>query len=186
MSKDRSAEQENNLLRQVAQGDQEAFQKLYEQTARRIYFYLYRILQDESLAEDVQMEVYTQVWKGAGNFKGRSKATTWMFGIARNLAMNELRKKRHHANIDDYAHLPDQRQPDMEAPDRQRVLKEAMSRLSSKHREVLDFVFYQQMNYQEIADILDVSVNTIKTRVFYAKDAMRKAMEGMGVTKDDI
>jgi len=186
MSKDRSAEQENELLRLVARGDREAFRELYNLTERRIYFYLYRILQEESLAEDVQMEVFTQVWKGAGNFKGKSKATTWMFGIARNLAMNELRKKRNYANIDDYAHMPDQNQPDLDAPDRQRVLKKAMEMLSTKHKEVLDFVFYQQMNYQDIADIIDVSVNTVKTRVFYAKAAMREAMSKMGVTKNDI
>lgn len=186
MNKETTAERENRLLKQVAGGDREAFRELYDLTARRIYFYLYRILQDESQAEDVQMEVFTQVWKGAGSFQGKSKATTWMFGIARNMAMNELRKNRHHDNIDEYAHLPDRNQPDLEAPDRQRVLKEAMSLLSGKHREVLDFVFYQQMNYQEIADILDVSVNTIKTRVFYAKDAMRKAMDKLGVTQNDI
>ncbi len=186
MNKERSAEHENRLLRQVAGGDREAFKELYDLTARRIYFYLYRILRDESQAEDVQMEVYTQVWKGAGSFQAKSKATTWIFGIARNLAMNELRKKRNHANIDDYAHMPDQNQPDLDAPDRKRVLKKAMDMLSIKHKEVLDFVFYQQMNYQDIADLLDISINTVKTRVFYAKEAIREAMDKLGVTKNDI
>ena len=186
MNKATPAEKENLLLPRVAEGDREAFRELYDLTSRRIYFYLYRLLQDAEQAEDVQMEVYVQVWKGAGTFRGQSKATTWMFGIARNLAMKAMRKQRHHANIDDYAHLEDPHQPDLDAPDRKRIVAKAMAMISSKHREVLDFVFFQQMRYQEIADLLDVSVNTVKTRVYYAKAALQKTMDELGVTKDDL
>jgi RNA polymerase sigma-70 factor (ECF subfamily) len=61
-----------------------------------------------------------------------------------------------------------------------------MDMLSDKHRDVLDYVFYQQMTYQEIADILDISENTVKTRVFYAKAALRKAIGKLGVKRDEI
>jgi RNA polymerase sigma-70 factor (ECF subfamily) len=186
MNRVRSAEPEHHLLKLVAGGDRNAFRELYDMTARRIYFYLYRLLQDASLAEDVQMDVYVEVWKGAGKFRGQSKVTTWMFGIARNLALKTLRKQRNHANIDDFVSLEDPDQPDLEAPDRQRIVKQAMNMISAKHREVLDFVFFQQMRYQEIASILDVSVNTVKTRVYYAKAALLKTMEELGVTKDDL
>lgn len=186
MDRATSAERENLLLKNVAEGDREAFRELYDLTSRRIYFYLYRLLQDATRAEDVQMEVYVQIWKGAGRFQGKSKVTTWMFGIARNLALKEMRKQRSHANIDDYVHLEDPNQPDLDAPDRKRILQKAMAMISFKHREVLDFVFFQQMRYQEIAALLDVSVNTVKTRVYYAKAALQKTMDELGVTKDDI
>ena len=186
MNRATSAEPEHHLLERVAEGDRQAFRELYDATSRRIYFYLYRLLQDASLAEDVQMDVYVEVWKGAGNFRGQSKVTTWMFGIARNLAFKSLRKQRSHANIDDYVSLEDPDQPDLDAPDRQRVVKQAMTMISAKHREVLDLVFFQQMRYQEIALLLDVSVNTVKTRVYYAKAALLKTMEELGVTKDDL
>jgi len=181
-----SAERENLLLKHAAGGDREAFRELYDRTSRRIYFYLYRLLQDATLAEDVQMEVYVQVWKGAGSFQGKSKVTTWMFGIARNLALKEMRKQRGHANIDDYMHLEDPDQPDPDAPDRKRILLKGMDMISSKHREVLDLVFFQQMRYQEIAAILDISVNTVKTRVHYAKAALLRTMAELGVTRNDI
>ena len=186
MNKATSTEPERHLLERVAKGDRDAFRELYDRTSKRIYFYLYRLLQDASRAEDVQMEVYVEVWKGAGNFRGQSKATTWMFGIARNLAFKAMRKERSHANIDDYVSLEDPNQPDLDAPDRQRIVKIAMTRISAKHREVLDLVFFQQMRYQEIADLLEVSVNTVKTRVYYAKAALSTAMEELGVTKDDL
>ena len=186
MNRAPSTEPEHHLLERVAGGDRDAFRELYDATARRIYFYLYRLLQDDALAEDVQMEVYVEVWKGAGNFRGQSKVTTWMFGIARNLAFKTLRKQRNHANIDDYGSLEDPDQPDLDAPDRQRVVKQAMTMISVKHREVLDLVFFQQMRYQEIASLLDVSVNTVKTRVYYAKAALLKTMDELGVTKDDL
>lgn len=186
MNKATSAEQEAHLLKGVAAGDREAFRTLYDLTSRRIYFYLYRLLQEASLAEDVQMEVYVQVWKSARNFRGQSKVTTWMFGIARNLALKEMRRQRSHANIDDYNHLADPDPTDLDAPDRQRILQRGMKMISAKHREVLDLVFFHQLRYQEIAGLLDISVNTVKTRVHYAKAALRKAMDELGVTKDDV
>lgn len=181
-----SVDRESRLLKRVAEGDREAFRQVYELTERRIYFYLYRLLQDAGRAEDVQMEVYLQVWKGAGNFQGQSKGSTWMFGIARNLAMAEIRKARSHANIDDCVSLADPHPPDLDAPERRRIVNQAMHLISFKHREVLDLVFFQQMPYQEIAVLLDVPVNTVKTRVHYAKAALLKAMDRLGVAKDDL
>lgn len=186
MNRATSTDPERQLLERVAKGDREAFRDLYDLTSKRIYFYLYRLLRDATRAEDVQMEVYVEVWKGAGTFRGQSKATTWMFGIARNLAFKAMRKERDHANIDDFVSLEDPNQPDLDAPDRQRIVHKAMGLISAKHREVLDFVFFQQLRYQDIAAILDIPVNTVKTRVYYAKAAFLKTMEELGVTKDDV
>ena len=177
---------ETQLLAAVARGDHDAFRELYDLTARSVYFFLYRLLQDQSLAEDMQVEVFAQVWKGAARFQGRSKVKTWIFGIARNLAMNELRKTRRHVNIDDCRHLSDDTLPDPDLADRRRFLLRAMASISRKHREVLDLVFFQQMNYAEIGALLSISVNTVKTRVFYAKAALRKEVQKMGVGKNDI
>jgi RNA polymerase sigma-70 factor (ECF subfamily) len=186
MNRQEAAATENRLLAAVALGDHEAFQELYASTARSVYFFLYRMTQDESLAEDLQVEVFAQVWKGAGKFKGRSRVRTWIFGIARNLALNELRKTRYHVNIDDCHHLSDGRLPDPGDADRHRFLLESLDAISAKHREVLDLVFFQQMNYAEVAEVLEISVNTVKTRVFYAKAALRKVFQKKGVERNDI
>jgi RNA polymerase sigma-70 factor (ECF subfamily) len=179
---------QSELLKRVSHGDEEAFRELYDITHKKVFFYLYRLLQDRDTAEDILIETFTEVWKGAKNYEGRAQVRTWILAIARNRAMKELRKRRVHQrkNIDDYPHLTDGDMPDAELADRKRIIKDAMLKISDKHREVLDLVFFHEMNYQEASEILNVPVNTVKTRVFYAKEALRNAFIQMGVKRDDM
>ena len=181
-----SAATEFELLQKVSQGDRGAFRELYDATNNGVFFYLYRFFQDEATAEDVLIDTYTEVWKSAKKFKGESRVKTWIFGIARNRAMKELRKKKFHENIDDYPHLADDGKFDAEEADRKDIIKSGLQKISYKHREVLDLVFFHDLDYQEIAVILDIPVGTVKTRVFYAKEALRNTLAKMGVKKDDL
>ena len=122
------------LLEKISRGDEEAFRQLYDQTHKKVYFYLYRLVHGKQMAEDVLVETYTEVWRCAKKFKGRSSATTWMMGIARNLAMNELGKLRKHEDIDDCPNLSNGVIPDAEPMDRQRILKEGMIKLPIRYR----------------------------------------------------
>ncbi len=186
MSNESIADTNVELLKRVSAGDEEAFRQLYDVTHKKVYFYLYRLLKGKESAEDILVETYTEVWRGAKNFKGKSMVTTWMMGIARNLAMNELRKMKSHDNIDDYPNLPNGSTPDVNGFDRQRRLKEAILRLSTRHQEVLDLVFFHEMTYPEVSEILDIPIGTIKTRVFYAKEALREILNQMGVKRDEL
>ncbi len=186
MSKESFADRDLELLKRLSEGDEDAFRQLYDTTHKKIYFYLYRLLKDRETAEDIIVETYTEVWRGAKNFRGDSRATTWIMSIARNLAINHFKKVKTHGNIDDFPNLSNNIMPDAEPLDRQRLLTEAMSRLSTKHREILDMVFLHEMNYQEVSEVLGIPVNTVKTRVFYAKDGLRDVMGNMGVSRDDI
>jgi RNA polymerase sigma-70 factor (ECF subfamily) len=108
-------------------------------------------------------------------------------GIARNLAMNRLKKIKYHDNIDDFAHLISDRNGfQWKSIDRKKILGEVLLSLSPKHREVLDLVFYHEMTCREVSDLLDIPVNTVKTRLFYAKDSMKKALKEIGVGADDL
>jgi RNA polymerase sigma-70 factor (ECF subfamily) len=163
---------------------------LYDLIHKKVYFYLFRLLKDKESAEDVMVETFTEVWKCADKYKGMSQARTWVFGIARNLAMNAMRKDKVHDDIDDYPQLSDNRALNSEvireASDRRRVIMSALARISSKHREVLDLVFFHEMKYQEISKVLDIPLTTVKTRVFYAKDALKIKLSDMGVDRDAI
>lgn len=174
------------LLNACAAQDEEAFRRLYDETHKRIFFFAHRILGDHEMAEDVVVETYMAVWKSAADFKGRSKVLTWIFGIARNLSMNALKKVKFDCSIDDYQHLSTDGGMDSQGDDRKEVVAKGLLKVSGKHREVLDLVFYQGFNYKEIATILQVPENTIKTRVFYAKKALYDELRKMGVKKDDI
>ncbi len=105
MIKGLSAGQDIELLERISKGDEGAFRQLYDQTHKQVYFYLYRLVHRREMAEDILMETYTGVWRCANKFKGRSRVATWMLGIARNLAMNELGKFKKHEDLDDFPHL---------------------------------------------------------------------------------
>ncbi len=186
MSNGSIADTNVELLKRVSAGDEEAFRKLYDLTHKKVYFHLYRLLKGKEAAEDILVETYTEVWRGAKNFKGKSMATTWIMAIARNLAMNELRKFKYHENIENFPNLSNGTVPETEDFDKQRIFKQAMSSLSTKHREILDLVFFHEMTYQEISEILDIPTSTVKTRVFYAKEALRGILDQMGVKRDEL
>ena len=185
MNRVENAETEIALLKKIAAGDHEAFQTLYDLHQKSVYFYLYRFFNDKVVAEDVHVEVFTQVWKSAGRFKAKSKVRTWIFGIARNLAMNEIRKRKHHINIDAVPEPAFFEVPEIETDDKKKVIKRAMEKIPPKHQQVLDLVFFHEMNYQEIAELLNISVNTVKTRIFHAKAGMKKTLDKMGVNRHD-
>lgn len=166
----------DKLLKKVVQKDTKAFEKLYELTSNSIFFYLYRLLQNKESAEDIHVEVYATVWKNAGSFQGKSKVKTWMFGIARNLALNELRKKYNETQSIDRPIRDEHSYKAYNEFDRQQYIQEALMKISAKHREILDLAFFHEANYSEISQLLDIPENTVKTRVYYAKAALKKQL----------
>ncbi len=174
-----------SLLELTAQGDRDAFACLYEQTNHRIKVYLYRLVQNKDCIDDILVETYTQVWKNSDRFKGRSKVLTWMIGIARNLALKEIGKKKYHEDIADHPQIKAVA-IDFEAGNRKEVFSRALALLTPKHREILDLAFYQDFAYREIAHLLNIPESTVKTRIFYAKASLKTALETMGMNSDDL
>jgi RNA polymerase sigma-70 factor (ECF subfamily) len=171
----------------IAGGDEHAFRQLYDCTCEKTFRYLFRLTADRQAAEDLMIDTYTQVWKSAGQFGGRSRVQTWIIGIARNLAMSDFRKKRwKEVEIgEETPCMPSQFQ-DCASEERVGRLAEALNRVPLPHREVLDCVFLQDMRYEDISRLMGIPVNTVKTRVFYAKEKMREILRAMGYRKDDL
>lgn len=186
MIRSHTRDYEHGLIRMIADGDEDAFRELYDRIWKRVYFYLFRILKEKEAAEDVMVETFSEVWKSASRFKGRSRSTTWILGIARNLAMNYLKKERHTEDIGEYQNRLPVESLSVEDCDRRDIIRRAFLALSTKHREILDLVFYQELTYPEIAEMLNIPLNTVKTRVFYAKGELKKILNEMGVERDVI
>ncbi|MCX8034656.1 MAG: sigma-70 family RNA polymerase sigma factor, partial [Thermodesulfovibrio sp.] len=89
---------EEEIIKQITAGNEEALRMLYENTSKSVYQYIFSFVNNKEIAEDLMIETYIQVWLSAKRFKGDSKVLTWIFGIARNLTMNEIKKKA-------YSHL---------------------------------------------------------------------------------
>ncbi len=168
-------------MTQVAQGDREAFTALFHSLHRRIFFYLLHLMGDEEDAQEATAETFAEVWRCASRFQGRSKASTWIMGIARNVAFRELRRRRaDHDDLDAHHELKDSdAHRFIERLERRDLLAKGLAALSPAHREVLILAFYHDLSYQEIAELVGIPVNTVKTRVFHAKRALKAILGRM-------
>jgi RNA polymerase sigma-70 factor (ECF subfamily) len=161
------------LIRRIAEGDQLAIRTLFALHRLALYRWLLRLVDDEALAEDLLNEVFLVVWRQAASFEGRSSASTWLLGIARNKALSARRRaidaelsEEVVAKVPDVADNPEGVRQKKE---RAEALRRASARLSLEHREVIDLVYYHGQSIKEVADILGINEATVKTRMFYAR-----------------
>ena len=177
------------LIEEIANGNRESFKALYEKYVRQVFSFVYKITKDNKLTEEVVNDTMFEVWKGAGNFKGNSAVLTWIFGIAHNKSMNELRKKRPEAldpeEFSRFASSDETAEEVVMKKDRSQRMNEALGELSPEHRTVLELTFYNGLSYQEIAEIMECPVNTVKTRMFYAKEKLKESLSRYGINQEE-
>jgi RNA polymerase sigma-70 factor (ECF subfamily) len=164
---------DESLLERVAEGDRLAMRALYARHNLKVYRFVLRFVGDASKAEDVVSEVFFDVWRQAGRFEGRSQVTTWILGIARFKALT-VRRQRHDEPLDEalVETIADQADDPEVCLDKKReaaMLRMCIGRLTPQHREVIDLVYYHGTSVEQTATILGVPANTVKTRMFYAR-----------------
>lgn len=178
------------LIEDIADSNKEAFKALYEKYVRQVFSFVYKITKDSKLTEEVVNDTMFEVWKGAGNFKGNSTVLTWIFGIAHNKSMNELRKKRPEAldpeEFSRFASSDENAEEIIVKKDRSERMNIALSELTPEHRTVLELTFYNGLSYQEIAEIMECPVNTVKTRMFYAKEKLKESLDRYGLNQEEL
>ncbi len=169
-----------DVLRAVAQGSQQAITELYDRHAQHLLNYLARLTGDVDAAEDLVQELYVVVWRDARRFRGQSSVRTWLFGIAHNLGITALRRKRA-LPLDEFAadRLADPG-PDPDdlaalASDRERLVR-ALQALPPAHRAVVELVFGHGLAQAEVAQVLDCPLGTVKSRLHYALRALSQTM----------
>jgi RNA polymerase sigma-70 factor (ECF subfamily) len=172
------------LMRLVSGGDTSAFEQLIERHQSLVAGTVARMLGSSSEVEDIAQQVFIRVWKSARRYVPRAKFTTWLLKITRNLVFNELRRAKRHA------HVPLQTEPGAEefplkdetnpTPDAslleselQRTIEEAITQLPESQRMALILRRYEQLSYEQIADILDLSVPAVKSVLFRARTELR-------------
>lgn len=153
----------------------------------RVFRFLTRIVKNEETAEDLLNEVFLDVWRGARGFEARSQVTTWILGIARYKALSALRQRAFTPLDDDVAEgfedPADDPEAAMQKTDRAAVLQSCLKQLSSAHRQVIDLVYYHEQSIEEIARIIGVPQNTVKTRVFHARKRIAELMAARGLER---
>ena len=175
----KKARLDTDLLKKIAADDRQAFTELYKSYQPRLIKYCSRILKnDVALAADIADEALIEVWKSAGTFSGRSLPSTWIHSIARFRLIGYLRKNKEllqddssqWLNIEDSAILPDDMVMIEEVSEQ---VAESLGKLSDKHREVIELVYFRELSIKDIAGMLDISENTVKTRMFYARSKLK-------------
>ncbi len=165
------------LLGRIVDGDRAAFDALYRHYYSRLMDFLTRMLNQRELAEEVVNDTMLAVWTGGAAFGGRSRVSTWVFGIAYKKALKRLARERRGATtpFDEDFQLESGTDPsaDVDEAELQQRFQAALAQLSPSHRSVVELTFLLEYSYEEAADIVGCPVNTVKTRMFHARARLR-------------
>ena len=190
---------DEELLAEFQQGDAGAFERLLRRHRRPLYTFLVRMLGDRAKAEDLAQETFLRIVKGAATWEHRARFQTWLDTIARNLCVDQSRRERFRRADSLDAQDGEEGRPmvetvaaDTAGPDRgaesarmRPLLEEALLSLPAEQREV--FVLREQAGvpFKEIAELLGVNENTVKSRMRYALQGLRKALAARGLTGEE-
>jgi RNA polymerase sigma-70 factor (ECF subfamily) len=178
------------LIQSIAAGDRGAMRILFARHNVRVFRFLLRFVGDESAAEDLVSEVFLDVWRQADRFQARSQVSTWLLAIARNKALS-ARRRRSTEELDEdaAAAIEDPRHnPEVTMQNRQKteLLLNCLTKLSPTHREIIDLVYYHERSIDEVAEIIGVPRNTVKTRMFYARKRIAALMAAQGIDRNIV
>ena len=172
------------LMQLVARGDTAAFEQLIERHQTLVLGTVARMLGSNSDVEDIAQQVFIRVWKSASRYVPTAKFTTWLLKITRNLVFNELRraKRRSHAPLQpdpsgDEIQLKDEGNQPPDASllevELQEAIEKAISELPETQRLALVLRRYEELSYEQIAEVLDLSVAAVKSVLFRARTELR-------------
>lgn len=175
------------LIVRIAQGDRLAMQVLYGRHHVRVFRFGMRLVRDEQLAEDLISEVFLDVWRQAGKFEGRSSVSTWLLAITRFKALSALRRRKD-VELDEEAadtieDSSDNPEVTVQKKDTGSALRKCLSKLTAEHREIIDLVYYHEKSVEEVAGIVGIPENTVKTRLFYARKKLAELLKESGIER---
>ena len=175
------------LIGRIAKGDRLAMQVLFARHHVRVYRFVLRLVRNESAAEDLISEVFLDVWRQAGSFEGRSAVSTWLLAIARYKALSALRRQPEEELDENIAEAIEDSSDDPEVAvqkkDTSQILRKCLTSLSAEHREIIDLVYYHEKSIEEVAQIVGIPENTVKTRMFYARKKLAELLKAAGVER---
>jgi len=175
------------LIGRIASGDRLAMQVLFARHHVRVYRFVLRLVRDESVAEGLISDVFLDVWRQAGRFEGRSAVPTWLLAIARFKALTALRRKPDEALDDETAQAIEDQADDPEVAlskkDKSAAIRKCLMGLSAEHREIVDLVYYHEKSVEEVAVIVGIPENTVKTRMFYARKRLAELLSAAGIER---
>ena len=181
---------DQELAARARDGDQDAFEQLVRDNEKRIYTLALRMTGSREDALDLAQDAFFQAWKALPTFQGESSFATWLYRLATNLCLDHLRTQKRRTqsmgpahSLDDEENGPvqvadQQLQPQeaVERSERRRALERGLASLPDHHRQVLIMRELSGLSYQEIAQVLDLDLGTVKSRIARARLSLRKIL----------
>jgi RNA polymerase sigma-70 factor (ECF subfamily) len=180
-------EPESNIMAEVAKGDLSAFRKIVDRYRKPLLNYIQRYTGDKAAAEDIGQEVFLRIFKTAKEYQTLSSFKTWLFKIATNLCLNELRDNKIHRNTIDIFELneagfvalsSESLSPlrELETHELSSTLKAAIKNLPEKQRVALLLHKYSGFSYGEISQMMGCSTSAVESLIHRARHSLRKQL----------
>ncbi len=181
--------EDKKLIKQIAKGNEQAFEMLYQRHSKKLFGYAYHILKNKQTAEDVLQETFLTIWQKANRYRGEGRVVAWLFGITHNLALKAYNQKSTESIPETYPttqNIENQITTQILAEHNKQLLNQAMQQLTVEHRTILQLVFYEKMSMNEVSQICQIPVGTVKSRLNYAKQVLKGVITREGITMEEI
>ena len=174
------------LVRKHLSGDPDAFRALYEKYGEKVFASAYRIVGEYHAAADLVQEVFVKIHGELRNFKFESKFSTWLFRVTVNHAINRSSEGTRHARIHEKIGRDGKGDPGGTKEGRpvDDEVHRALQQLSPKLRTVISLRYLEGLSYEEIAEILEISIGTVKSRLFLAHETLRPMLKDVTLEEE--
>lgn len=187
-------EPSENLVSRARSGDEEAFRFIFERYARPIISFIYDMIGERGAAEELAQETFVRAFKGLNSLQSDAQLSTWLFGIAKNVARESLRSRRRNQNLVELDHLTDVEssanhlQPDGHLLNKELsgVIQNALLSLDEDKRLVFSLKVLHHLSYDEITEITGFSIAKLKTDLHRAKAEMRRRIQPYLRMSDEV
>lgn len=185
-------EKEAKLIADALGGDQKAYTALVDQHRTSVFHIVNKIVHNREIAHDLVQETFMKAFQSLAMYRSEYRFATWLYKIAANASIDHLRKKRIQAlsldrpletadgqvefEVPDYSFHPGR---DLERKEQRFSIDEAIESLPPKYREVIVYRHKDDKSYEEIADLLDIPVGTVKARIFRARELLKKKLRSI-------
>lgn len=174
-------DEDYELIKKISKGDSKSFESLVKKYQKQIYGYCRKILGDQNMAEDMAQETWIKVAKNAESYQPLVSVQAWIFRVARNLSIDELRKKNRWMALedDDLQDIPSDQDSVIDLIhifQSQKALNEAILSLSEIQKTALLMSVAEELSMAEIAKELNMSISAVKVLLFRARETLKKKM----------
>jgi len=175
---------DTQLYLRISEQDKAALEQLYDRYEKILFSFLYKMVEDRDLAEEALQEVFIKIWRGKGVYdESKGKFTSWLFRMAQNTAIDLIRKrKKPTAPIEAAAHIASNEasvDEQVEWQEKKGQIEAAVQRLSAEQQTMIDLFYFKGHTHETIADMCDIPLGTVKSRIRLALKKLKTSLHGM-------